>query len=422
MAARSRPRRIVPADGVSEASRQIDEEEILMTTLVTEGMTAPEELVAPVAADIRAMAAQTEAERRLPNELLARLTEAGLFSIYTPKEFGGLGLPLPEALRIVEEVSRHDGSTGWTVALGFANGYFTAVLPEAAAATVLGDGSALIAGAPAFGVRATPIDGGYRLTGRWPYNSGAPNATWVGAAAPIFDGDAPRLGEGGQPEMVFFFIPQADAQIVDTWYVTGLRGSGTQDLFVENVFVAHDMTGGFSIPAGPRPVRDCPLADVPFFSLLGIVQSPPVSLGLARRAIEEFREIALTKENAFGPPLRDQVQAHAGLARAEALVRSARTYWYETVRAIWDVSHQRELSLEERADLRLACLTAVENSVAAADLLYRLAGTTAIFQSSPLERCWRDVHTAAQHMQVQDSRWETAGRVLLGLDPGSPLL
>jgi alkylation response protein AidB-like acyl-CoA dehydrogenase len=421
MACRSHPSRIILADD-SPAFREIDEEETGMTTLVTQDPPAIEELVAPVANAIRATAAQTEAERRLPNDLLAQLMEAGLFSIYTPKEFGGLDLPLPEALRVVEGVSRHDGSTGWTVALGFANGYFTAVLDQAAAATVLGNGSVLIAGAPAFGVRATRVDAGYRLTGRWPYNSGAPNATWIGAPAPVFEGEAPHLSENGQPEMVFFFLPQAEAQIVDTWYVTGLRGSGTQDLYVEDVFVDDDMTGGFSIPAGPRPVRDCPLADVPFFSLLGIVQSPPVSLGLARRAIEEFREIALTKESAFGPPLRDQVQAHAGLARAEALVRSARTYWYGTVKAIWEASHQRELSLEERADLRLACLTAVENSVAAVDLLYRLAGTTAIFQSSPLERCWRDVHTAAQHMQVQDGRWETAGRVLLGLDPGSPLI
>jgi alkylation response protein AidB-like acyl-CoA dehydrogenase len=105
------------------------------------------------------------------------------------------------------------------------------------------------------------------------------------------------------------------------------------------------------------------------------------------------------------------------------LVGSARAYWYAEVEAAWDAAvHGRALSLEQRARLRIASLMAVEQSVAAADLLYRLAGSSAIFQSSPLERCWRDLHAAAQHMQVQDGRWETAGRVLMGLEPGSPLL
>ena len=169
-------------------------------------MTAVQ-LVAPVAGDIRRAAAQAEAERRIPSALLEKLMEAGLFSIYTPRAFGGQELPLPEALRVVEEVARHDGSTGWTVALGFANNVFTSVLPAHSAARVLGKGSALVSGAPAFGVRAVPVEGGYRLTGRWPFNSGAPNADWVGAAAPIFDGDAPRMGQHG-PEMIFFFVPR----------------------------------------------------------------------------------------------------------------------------------------------------------------------------------------------------------------------
>ena len=385
-------------------------------------MLSAEELVRPVAAEIRNKSAQAEAERRLPNDLLKDLMDAGLFSIYTPREFGGLDLPLPEALQVVEEVSRHDGSTGWTVALGLANSIFTSVLSDSAAAKVLGNGPVLIAGSPAFGVRAQPVDGGFRLTGRWAYNSGAPNADWIAAAFPIFDGDKPRIGPGG-PEMVFAFLPPSDVQIVDTWHVTGLRASGTQDLFVENVFVPQEMTGGFSLPAGPHPVRDYILTRAPFFSLLGVVQSPPVCLGIARRAIEEFKQIAQNKQSAFGPRLGEQVQAHEGLARAEALVRSARSYFFENVAMIWDAATKaRELSAEERASARIASLTAAENCLAAVDLLYRLAGTTAIFQSSPLERCWRDVHTAAEHMQVQNVRWETAGRVLFGLDPGSPIL
>jgi alkylation response protein AidB-like acyl-CoA dehydrogenase len=231
------------------------------------------------------------------------------------------------------------------------------------------------------------------------------------------------MGQAG-PELVFAFLPMSDIQIIDTWHVTGLRATGTHDLSVKDVFVPQEMTGRFVMPNGAQPVRQCVLTNIPFFTLFGIVQSPPVCLGLGRRAIEEFKQLALSKQGAFGGPrLSEQVQVQVGLARAEALLRSARSYWYENVQAVWEVATQgRDLSLEDRAAVRLASLTAGENSVAAVGLLYRLAGTSGIFQSSPLERCWRDVHTAAQHMHVQDGRWETAGRVLFGMAPGSPLV
>ncbi len=380
------------------------------------------DLVGPVADDIVRMADDIEAERRLPQPLMDRLMAAGLFSIYTPRAFGGLELPLPEALRVVEEVSRLDGSTGWTIALGIANDLFTCVLPEESAARVLRNGSALIAGAPGFNVRAEPVDGGYRLTGQWSFCSGAPTATWMNVVAPIFDGDAPRMGPAG-PEMIAAFLPPSDVEIIDTWHVTGLRGTGSHDLRVQGVFVPGEMTGPVAIPAGPRALRESLVARIPFMTVFAIVQSPPVCLGLARHAIDEFRTLALTKQGPFGPKLSEQVQAQEGLARAEALLRAGRCYWYGAVEAVWArVTRGDEVSLDERANVRLASLTAVEQSVAAVATVYRLAGSSAIFQSSPLERCWRDVHTAAQHLQVQYGRWETAGRVLFGLDPASPIV
>jgi indole-3-acetate monooxygenase len=381
-----------------------------------------QDLVGPVVEDILRMAGQAEADRCLPQPLMDRLVEAGLFSIYTPRRFGGLELPLPAALRVVEEVSRLDGSTGWTVALGVANDLFTAALPDDSAARVLRNGSALIAGAPGFMVRAEPVDRGYRLTGQWSFCSGAPNATWMSVAAPVYDGDAPRKGDAG-PEMIIAFFPPGEVEIVDTWHVTGLKGTGSHDLRVRGVFVPGDMTGAFAMPAGPRPVRESTLARIPFMTLLGIVQAPPVCLGVARRAIDEFRELALHKERPFTPKLSDQVQAQVGLARAEALLRSARYYWYEIVERLWaTVTRGDGVSLDERTSVRLASLTVAENSLAVVDSLYRLAGSTSIFHSSLLERCWRDAHTAAQHFQVQDGRWETAGRVLFGLEPATPFV
>jgi len=382
-----------------------------------------QEMVAPVAQDILDAAAETEAERRLPDSLMARLKGQGLFAIYTPREFGGLGLPLPEGLRVVEEVSRYDASTGWTVALGVGNAFFLSALPNEGAREVLDGGSTLISGAPGPGVRAVPVEGGYRLTGQWAFNSGAWNADWMGVAAVVFEGEQPKTGPLG-PEMTFAVLRPQDVEVVDTWHVTGLRGTSTHDLRVHNAFVPTERTGKFGFPGGPVPVRETPLTRFGLFPLIGLTQSPPVCLGAARRAIDEFREMAPGKQGVFGGArLSEQVQAQVALARAEALLGSARAYWYDNVDCAWtNAVRGCEISLDQRARMRMASLTAVENSVAAVDSLVRLAGTTAIFQSSAIERCWRDIHTAAQHVQVQDGRWETAGRVLFGMEPASPLI
>jgi len=388
--------------------------------------SAAEAFVAPVADQIHRSTAEAEAMRRLPNDLMHVLKDAGLFSIYTPEQFGGLELAVPDALRVVEEVARHDGSTAWVVALGLANDVFTSMVPEASAARLLGNGAALIPAAPAFGVRAIQVAGGYRLNGRWSYNSGAPNADWIAVPVTIFDGDQPRIGPDGA-EAIFAFIPPSAVEIIDTWYVTGLRATGTQDLRVDNVFVPEEMVGHATMgPVGPvlHLVRESVFARIPFMSIAGFAQVPPVVLGIARRAIEEFKQLAQTKQSAFGGPrLAEQVQAQSGLGRAEALVRVALTYWYTEIETLWDTAVQDyPISVEQRVSQRLANLLATEHCVAAVDLLYRLAGSSSIFQSSVLERCFRDVHTAAQHLQVQEGRWETTGRVLMGLEPGSPVL
>jgi alkylation response protein AidB-like acyl-CoA dehydrogenase len=329
-----------------------------------------------------------------------------------------MNMPLPEALRVVEETSRCDGSTGWTVALGFANEFFTSAISQEAAAEVLNGGSALVSGAPGPGVRAVPVDGGFRLSGQWQFNSGCANADWCGVAAVVFDGDGPRMGQFG-PEMVFAFLPQRDVEIVDTWHVTGLRGTSSHDLRVDNQFVPAERTGPFSLVTGLKPRRESVLARFPLFTAIGLTQSVPVSLGIARHALEEFRDLVLQKETMSGA-VRDQVQVQVGLARGEALLQSGRTWWYQLVEDAWEtVRCGGQLTLQDRARLKMASLTAVENCCEAVDTAFRLAGSSAIYQSNALERCWRDVHTAAQHLQVQEGRWQTAGRILLRMEPES---
>ena len=266
-------------------------------------------------------------------------------------------------------------------------------------------------------VRAVAVDGGYRISGRWHFASGCANADWLNVAAPIFDGPAPRMGPYGVPQMVMAFLEPSTVEIVDTWHCTGLRGSGSHDLNADNLFVPTEMTGGFSM-AGAESVRDCPLARMPFMTLLAMVQAPPVCLGIARHVIEEFASLAASKERPPAPKLSEQVPAQVGIARATAPVESASAYDYQTVQDVWDKTLREEtLTLSDRAAVRMACITAAENTVAAVDLLQRLSGSTAVFQANVIERCWRDIHTAAQHAQVQDARWENTGRILLGLEP-----
>jgi indole-3-acetate monooxygenase len=378
-------------------------------------------LVDPVAEDILRLAPQAEAERQLPPALMERLVHAGLFSIYTPREFGGLDLPLPRAQSIVEEVARLDGSVGWVVALGIHNAIFTAGLHTPTASQILKNGSALLAGAPGPMVKAVPVEGGFRLTGQWAFCSGAPNATFNVVAAPIFDGEGPRTGPAG-PEMIGAIMPAGQAEIVDTWHTMGMRGTGSHDLRVDDLFVPAEMTAPFSL-AGIVPVRESLIARIPLMTALTIGLTPPVCLGITRRAIEEFRKIACGKQRGPGVTLSDQVQAQMGLARAEAEHRASRAYWYKTVEELWDrLESGYEVTPQDQVDVRLAALTVAENSVSAVDILARQAGTTGIFQSSDLGRCWRDVHTITQHMHVQDARWETCGRVLLGKEPASPFV
>lgn len=376
-------------------------------------------LVSPVRTTIQRYADEMERERHMPLALHRALNEAGLFGIYLPPEFGGLGLSLPEGLKVVEAVATIDGSAGWTVALSFAAAYFSGCVHQDVAREILGVETPLVAGGGK-PMRATPVSGGYRVSGQLPYCSGAMHAGWFGGVAQVFDGETPRLGPQG-PEMLGWFIPRSGGTVVDTWNVTGLRGTGTHDVLFEDTFVPAKLAFPGNPIAGFPAFRDDPMLRIPFTSIVASIQSPPVCLGLARHAISAFAEIACAKVNPIsGLELRQRGLIQAGVGRAEAQVRSARAFYYAAMHDAWDrAAAGKPFSNEDRASVRLAGTFVAENCSQAVDSLFRMAGASAITANSPLERCWRDIHTAAAHIQVQDANWEAAGRVLLGLEPGT---
>jgi indole-3-acetate monooxygenase len=344
-----------------------------------------------------------------------------LFRISMPPELGEGGRRGPEALRVIEELSRIDGSTGWTAASSFISDYFTAMLDDEVATKIVGGPRAYLAGRGGQPGHAVEVDGGYRISGQWAYVSGCPSADWITLDALIFDGQAPRMQPSGMPQDIFFFCPRSDVKILDTWRVSGLKGSGSHDVVLNDCFVPQEFAapGMLSMTLGFK--RMGPAQRMPLMLVLAIHQAPPVCLGVAQHAIEAFKALAETKvHSASQRPLMERPAAQAALAKAESLVRSARLFFYDSVQTGWDIaSSGTTLPPEQAAVMRLACVTAAENSAAAVDLLWRVAGSTSISESCELERCSRDVHAAAQHVQVQEGNWEVCGRVLMGMEPGT---
>jgi alkylation response protein AidB-like acyl-CoA dehydrogenase len=263
----------------------------------------------------------------------------------------------------------------------------------------------LVAGAGAPTGTARPVDGGYLLSGRWQFGSGSPHACWF-VPGYALEGETPRFG----PMML---LPAKDVEIIDTWSVGGMRGTGSHDFAVHERFVpaAYTMNTADDLPLHPGPLYRLPVL-LTLCSTLG-----PLALGMARGAIDGFVELMATKVDRFtGTALRERLTVQERVAQAEAAVRSARAFLYEMVHEVWGTIEQgTPLTERQLALFRLANMHAVASGAQAVDLVYHAAGTSAIFTTNPLERFFRDVHVATQHRCASPEERYQAGRVLLGL-------
>jgi indole-3-acetate monooxygenase len=358
---------------------------------------------------------QIERDRRLPAALVSALAEADLFRLLTPRALGGLEVDPLTVFRIVEELARVDGAAGWAVAIGN-TGVFTAWLDAEAGEEIVGaDPCAPTGGVLAPTGRATIVPGGYRVTGRWGFASGCEYSTWLVGGCLVYEGDQPRRGADGEPEMRTLFFPRADCAILDTWSACGLRGTGSHDFAVHDVFVPRRRSFSRTDP----PVQPGPLYRLPLRALLASLL-PSVPLGIARGAIEALIELGATKTpSGLRCLLRERGVVQAQLAQAEALLRSGRAFVFETLSDAWaEVLAGRAISIQQHASLRLAATHATMCAAQAVDLMYQAGGGSSVYTSSQLERAFRDVHVATQHMIVAPATYEPVGRVLFGLDPG----
>lgn len=246
------------------------------------------------------------------------------------------------------------------------------------------------------------------------------NCQWIFGGALVMEGDTPRLLDNGAPEAYLMIFNADEVDILDTWDASGLRGTGSHDFQVHDVFVPEN----YAMVFGQRPpTLRTPLYRFPFFGLLALAVCA-VSLGIARRAIDEFVALATHKVPTWHrQPLAERPMVQVQVAKAEAAVRSARSFVLEATDAAWACAASGErLSDDVRRDLRLAAVNAALQSAKAVSRMYEAGGGSSVHASNPLQRCFRDVHVTTQHIMVNAGVYEQTGKLYLGLGPASPLL
>jgi alkylation response protein AidB-like acyl-CoA dehydrogenase len=362
---------------------------------------------------VRAMRDEIEEQRRLPEPLAEALQGAGLLCLLTPRALGGLEVDPATWLCVLEEAAALDGSLGWLL-LANMGGLCAAYLDEAAARPILAASAGLISGALIPSGRAAVVEGGYRVKGRWAFASGVRNSAMHLAACVLTDDSGPLREANGAPRVRALFIPTAELEVVDTWSVIGLRGTGSHDVVIEDLFVPAERSFSLSdAPLQPGPLYAFPVRD------LGAAAIGAVCLGIARGAVDALVALADAKSSVGSLTLlRDHAMVQAQVARAEALVRAGHAFLFDAVGELWEtVLAEHPVTLEQRSLARLAATHACTSAALAVELMYTAGGGAAIYTSSPLERAFRDVHTATHHFSIQPATYEAAGQVLLGLQP-----
>ncbi len=364
---------------------------------------------------IRDEALEIETARRIPASLAADLAAAGLFRMVVPTIYGGLQVHPSELVDTLIALSRADGAVGWNLMIGNTTGLLSASLPDHWAQTMYGnDPSAITVGVTAPMGRAIPEGDGLRVSGRWPFGSGSHVANWICGGCLVMENGQPRRNSHDLPETLLVFFHKSDVTIHDNWHVSGLRGTGSNDIEVTDLLVP----AGRWVVLGGKPRIDAPLYRFPTLGLLALGVSS-VAVGIAEHAIDEFIRLAGGKiPTGSTRALANRSSAQQQLAEAEAGVRAATALMHSTIDDVYTMAEQGiRLSLDEKARLRLAATHATWSSVAAVDKLYHAAGGSAIYQENPLQRCLRDIHVATQHIMVAQPTLEVVGKVMFGMDP-----
>jgi 3-hydroxy-9,10-secoandrosta-1,3,5(10)-triene-9,17-dione monooxygenase len=368
-------------------------------------------------------AIRTEQERRIPAETIADLHESGLLRILQPQSVGGAELPFECLVRVTAMLARACGSTAWVYA-NLAHHHFMLALwaPEAQEEIWGAHADALIGSALMFPPgRATPVPGGYKLSGRWKFASGIDACAWtmVGGIA---------SADGELPDYRVFLLPAADYRVIDTWYAAGLRGSGSNDIEVADTFVPEHrtlpvrLTKGCAAPGAAR--NPSPLYRLPVFDMFPYVVAA-VSLGIAEAAVECFTEETRHRVTSYTTTLlADHATVQMRLGEAAAAVDAAGQLLVANCRRAMDMAERTEVpSIAEKIRLRRDGAYAARLCTRAVDLLFEVGGAEYLYDDRPMQRFFRDIHAAQNHYSlIWDIAAAATGKYMLGIAPDIPTL
>ena len=373
---------------------------------------SPLDAARKLAPQIRAAADESEALRELPRALFEAIFDAGLLHLALPRRVGGAEIDFPTYVNVIEELGKADASTGWVVNQLSIYGTYASRMPTEVAREIWFDTPyGCVANTPAATAKAVVVPGGYRVTGRQGFSTGSRNAAWVAAHCQVIENGQVRL-ENGEPEARYLFVPVAEAQLLDTWKVRGMRGTGTHHFAVDDVFVPAHRT---VLSATATLLDPGPLYKIPR-TLCFASGDAAVALGMARSCLTAFMELAGSKTPRSSPGLlREQSMAQVQVGQAEAALRTGRAFLMEAVREIWNAALNDAVTLDERANLRLATTHGIRLAAQVIDTVYNAAGATAAYEDNLLQRHFQDIHVITQHLQGRLAHYELVGRYWLGL-------
>jgi indole-3-acetate monooxygenase len=357
--------------------------------------------------------AEGECNRRVTAVVIQAMKDAGLLRMMTPKSLGGLEADPVTSARVFEEVARFDSAASWILQAANSGDFYCARLPDEGADEIYAGGpDKMIALSVHPPMKATPVDGGYRVTGQSHLGSGISDADWIMVL----------VQPAGDEGLRGAFLPRRDVAVLDTWDSMGMRGTDSNTASVEDAFVPAARTWRLQPTFEPGSHFAGPLYRYPSLGE-GIVVLAPVALGVARLALDEFRKLALGKTPFMSATsLSERPVAQLALGKAEGVLSAARSFFYTTATEAWQRTVAGQASTtEEKAQLMLAAVHLMQSCVEAVDQVCRVAGTSGIYTRSPLERAFRDVHTARHHGWVSETRYGTYGQIALGLEPDFPV-
>jgi alkylation response protein AidB-like acyl-CoA dehydrogenase len=365
---------------------------------------------------LREKSAEIDAARRLPPEVAARLRDAGMFRLMMPMEWGGPEMSPTQQVEVIEELARANASAAWCVMIGCDSGFFAGYLDDAVAREIYPRLDMATAGSIQPNGKAERVEGGFRVTGQWSFGSGVSHADVVSLCCMLYEKGEPATKSKGTPVICGMLTPGSNVEVIDNWHTTGMRGTGSSDYRVKDLFVPERFLFNLRPPA-----RRDGILWRRFTNFLPKVSGVP--LGTARAAIDHVIELMENKvEMPSGRPYKNLARIQTVIADAEMTLGAARAYVFSAMEREWSrLEKNAQPNVRERADAWLSRVNAAQAARDIIRMLYDAVGSAAIYsERSPLDRALRDAETFCQHIVSQRKTLEMIGAMLL--NAGTPVL